>query len=180
MDEFLFTDKTEEILKERARLLAREKETTRAEGETVQLVEFLLAAEHYGIDSQFVQEVTILRDFTAIPHTPSFVLGIINVRGKIISVLDIKSFLNLPAKGITELNKLIVIKDGQREVGILADEVVGVQRVETGQILPLPLTMGSEGTEFLRGVLANGLIIINAQKFLQDPRIIIDHGQEAI
>jgi len=168
----------EEVLTERARLLARE-DTHEEEGESVVLVKFVLAEEQYGIDGRFVMEVAPLREITPLPHTPDFVIGIINVRGKIISVFDIKRFLNLPLKGITDLNKLILIASGQNELGILADFISGVRQVKTTDILPLPVTQSDPGSAFLSGVTADGLIILNAQKLLMDRRIALDDGKEA-
>ncbi len=168
----------EEVLTERARLLARE-DTHEEEGESVVLVKFVLAEEQYGIDGRFVMEVAPLREITPLPHTPDFVIGIINVRGKIISVFDIKRFLNLPLKGITDLNKLILIASGQNELGILADFISGVRQVKTTDILPLPVTQSDPGSDFLSGVTADGLIILNAQKLLMDRRFTLDDGKEA-
>ena len=92
------------ILKERAKDLAEEpRQEDMGEGQ-LELVEFILAYEKYGIESSFVREVYPLKEFTPVPCTPSFIFGITNVRGKLISVMDIKEFFGLPSKGLTDLN----------------------------------------------------------------------------
>jgi purine-binding chemotaxis protein CheW len=109
-------EETMRILRERARILAREMEKKR-EGGTLEVVEFLLAKEHYGIESSAIREVYPLKDYTPLPCVPSFVLGLLNVRGRIISVIDIKRFFDLPEKGISDLNKVIILQDDKMEFG---------------------------------------------------------------
>jgi purine-binding chemotaxis protein CheW len=86
-----------QILQARARALAEE--SKKDEGaQSVEVVEFLLASERYGIKSDCVREIYPMKQFTPLPCTPSFVLGIISVRGQILSVIDIKKFFDLPEK----------------------------------------------------------------------------------
>ncbi len=107
------------ILKERAEILARET-AKKAEGDSIEVVEFLLANEHYGIESHFIREVYPLKDYTPLPDVPPFVLGLLNVRGRIISVVDIKKFFDMPEKGLSDLNKVIIINNDKMKFGILA------------------------------------------------------------
>ncbi|MDA8325786.1 MAG: chemotaxis protein CheW [Nitrospiraceae bacterium] len=83
------------ILRKRALALAKEPEAPDS-GEHIDVLEFLLARERYAVESSYVREVWPLKDLTPVPCTPPFVLGIIGVRGRILSVLDLKKFLNLP------------------------------------------------------------------------------------
>jgi len=92
------------ILKKRAQVLARAPKREDEAGECLEVVEFLLAYEQYGIESSYIREVYPLKDLTPLPCTPPFVLGIINVRGQILSVIDLKKIFDLPQKGLTELN----------------------------------------------------------------------------
>ncbi len=89
-------------------------------------MKFLLTHENYGIESVYVREVHPLKELTPLPCTPSFVLGIINVRGQILSVIDLKKFFDLPAQEPTSLNKVIIFHNNRIEFGILADAVIGV------------------------------------------------------
>jgi len=113
------------ILKARARALAKEPEQAVAARSFIEITEFRLASETYGIESSFVREVYPLKDFTPLPGVPPFVLGIVNVHGQILSVVDLKKFFNLPDKGLGELNKVIILHNGRMEFGILADAVLG-------------------------------------------------------
>ncbi|MFH0825662.1 MAG: chemotaxis protein CheW, partial [Pseudomonadota bacterium] len=86
------------ILRERAKRIAQRPETEEGEAETIELIEFTLAHEHYAVEVGYVREVYPLRDMIPVPCTPSFIMGIINVRGQVVSVTDIRGFFDLPRK----------------------------------------------------------------------------------
>jgi len=161
------------ILKARARVLAREAEEAGAAREVLDIIEFSLAAETYGIESAFVREVYPLKDFTSLPGTPHFVLGIVNVRGQILSVIDLKKFFNLPEKGLGQLNKVIIIRNDRMEFGILADAVLDARPIPLETIQSAPPTVTGIGAEYLKGVTGGGMIILDAEKILGDEKIIV-------
>src|SRR5271169_685400 len=123
------------ILKARAEALAREPIETK-DKDSIEVVEFLLASEYYGIESRYIHEVYPIKDYTPVPGTPLFVLGLINVRGQIISVINIKKFFDMPDKGISDLNKVIIIHDDTMEFGILADSILGVRNIPLSELQP--------------------------------------------
>ena len=166
------------ILKSRARALAQEPKQAHAAGDFLEVTEFRLASETYAIESAFVREVYPLKDFTPLPGAPPFVLGIVNVRGQILSVVDLKKFFNLPDKGIGELNKVIIIRDDRMEFGILADAVLGMVSIWLEAIQPpLPSEAGI-GAEFLKGVTGERVILLDAVKILGDERIVVHEDVE--
>jgi purine-binding chemotaxis protein CheW len=166
-------DEGKAILKARAKALAREPEASDGGGETIELVEFLLAQEHYGIESAYVREVCPLRHLTRVPCTPAFVLGIINVRGQILSVVDLKKFFDLPEKGLTELNKVIIIYNESMEFGILADRILAVRSLRVEEIQPAPATLSGIGAEYLRGIARDRLVVLAAEKILADRNLVV-------
>ena len=165
-----------QILKARARVLAKD---PGAGGVTpsVEVLEFLLASERYGIESSRVREVYPLKELTPLPCTPSFVLGIINVRGKILSVIDIKKFFELPEKGLTDLNKVIIVHTEEMELGLLADEITGMQSITLQEVQTLPTWTGIR-SEYLRGVTPQRLTILDVERILSDPKIIVHEEVE--
>jgi purine-binding chemotaxis protein CheW len=176
-------DKPEErrkVLKARAKALAQEpKKEGLAFKEQVEIVEFLLAYERYGIELRFVREVYPLKDLTPLPVTPPFVLGMINVRGQILSVIDIKRFFDLPEKGLTDLNKVIILHNDGMEFGILADVIIGANRIPLSDIqTSLPTLVGIR-EEYLKGVTRERLVILDAEKLLRDKRLIVQEEGEA-
>ncbi len=174
-DVVLSPDEKRAILRERALIFAREVDSADTAEEVLTIIEFRLANETYGIASAFVREVYPLKDFTPLPDTPAFILGIINVRGSILSVVDMKKFFNLPDKGLGELNKVIIIHDSNMEFGILADSIIGTFSIPLKDIQPSPNTVSGIGVDYLRGVTDNCVIILDAEKILGDEKIIIDN-----
>lgn len=166
------------ILQERARLLAREPEGQRPSAGRLDVVEFLLAYEHYGIESSYVREVYPLRELTALPGTPPFVLGVTNVRGKILSVMDMKRFFDLPAKGLTDLNKIIIVRTDTMELGILADAILGMRVVAREELQSSLPTLTGIRAEYLRGVTRERLVVLDMERMLSDKGIIVDQQVE--
>lgn len=166
------------ILEARARALAVEEEQAVAGREFVDVIEFRLAAETYGIESAFVREVYPLDDFTPLPGAPSFVFGIVNVRGRILSIVDLKRFFNLPEKGLGQLNKLVIVRNDRMEFGILVDAILGARSIPLDTVRPAPPTVTGIGAEYLRGVTADQSILLDAENILNDPKIIVHQEAE--
>lgn len=160
------------ILKARAKALAREPEPTEY-GPQIEVVEFSLAQERYAIETIHIREILTLKEITPLPGTPSFVVGIINVRGRIFSVVDIKKFFNLPEKGITNLDKIIIIQTGEMKIGILADNILGTCLIPLSIINPPLPTMTGIGTEYLKGITNMGVVILDTTRILSDNKLIV-------
>jgi len=161
------------LLKARARELARDGEKEKVVGESIEVVEFLLAYEKYGIESSYIREIHPLRELTPVPCTPPFVRGIINVRGEIVSVIDMKKFFDLPEKGLTDLNKVIIVHDDKMEFGILADAVLGVRSILRGEIQPSLSTLVGIGAEYLKGVTTEPLVVLDVATMLSSSNLVV-------
>jgi purine-binding chemotaxis protein CheW len=170
----LSADEKRAILRARAQTLAIEKTDESVSEEFLEIIGFRLSTETYGIETAFVREVYPLKDFTMLPGIPAFVLGIINVRGQIISVIDLKKFFNLPGKGLGELNKVIIIKNDRMEFGILADVILGTQLIPVASIQTSLPKISGIGGEYLKGVTAEHLIMLDAKNILEDEKIIVN------
>lgn len=161
------------ILKSRAKILAVESEKKAKAEEFIQVVEFLLACEKYAVASEYVREIYPLKEFTPIPCTPPFVLGIINVRGQILSVIDIKKFFGLPEKGLTDLNKVIILHTESMEFGILADAIIGVRNIVVSELQTSLPTLTGIREEYLKGIAKERTVILDAEKLLSDKSIVV-------
>jgi purine-binding chemotaxis protein CheW len=166
-------EETKRVLKVRARALARKPAQAEAAGEHIEIVEFVLAYERYAVETRYVREVYPLENLTPLPCTPAFVLGVVNLRGEILSVIDLKKFFELPEKGLTDLNKVIVLQSEDMLFGILADAVAGVRRVSVAQIQPSLPTLTGVREAYLKGVTAERTVILDAEKLLADERIVV-------
>ena len=159
------------ILKERALALAAEVVKLEDNKEKLEILEFSIGGEKYGIETLFVTKVHLLRDLTPLPGLPDFMIGIINVRGKIVPVIDIKKFFDLPGKAITPLDNVIIVSADEGLFGILADEVSGVHHIPMNDIqVSLPTLTGIR-SEYLKGVTVNQLIVLDPIKLALDHKI---------
>ncbi len=172
-------EETQRILKARARALAQKPVPTEAAGECIEVVEFLLAGEHYAIESQYIQEVYPLENLTPLPCTPAFVLGIVNVRGEILSVIDIRRFFDLPQQGLTDLSKVIIVRSQEMEIGILADAILGARSIARADIQASLPTLTGIREDYLTGVTRERVVILDAAKLLSDKKIIVQEEVQA-
>ncbi len=167
-------EKRKEILRSRAQALAAEAPAATVAGAEIEILEFVLAQEHYAVETCWVREVYPLKELTPLPCAPAFVLGIANVRGRIMSVIDIKKFFDLPEKGLTDLNKVIILQDGAMEFGVLADQIIGAHWLPlAGMQSSLPTLTGIR-SDYLKGVTAQRLVVLDAKKLLNDHAIVVD------
>jgi purine-binding chemotaxis protein CheW len=145
-----------------------EKEEPREE--TLQIIVFRLAREWYGVEIIKVKEIIKVGKITYLPSSPEHIVGIVNLRGNILSVTDLKTMLNLPHEELTEKTRIIAIESGILETGLLVDEVVEAIEVPVSQIeSPLP-TLPLEGGQYIEGQckVDNKLVaLINIEKVLE-------------
>jgi purine-binding chemotaxis protein CheW len=162
------------VLRDRARALARVAESTAPDEESLELLEFRLADERYAVETRHVVEVHPFRDLTPLPGTPAFVRGIVNLRGRIIAVFDLKKFFDLPERGITDLHRIVVVRGHGLELGLLADTVTSVRRLSRASLAPSLPTLTDIGAEYLLGVNEERLVVLDLDRVFEDPRIVLD------
>ncbi|HEY3653661.1 MAG TPA: chemotaxis protein CheW [Steroidobacteraceae bacterium] len=164
---------TDRILRARAQALARPSSSAPAPSTMLELLEFRLASERYALEIRHVQDVHPLRDLTPLPCTPPFVLGIVNLRGRILPVLDLKKFFELPEQGLTDLHRIILVRGNDLELGLLADVIVGVRSVAADSLQPAPPTFTGIRADYLKGIGEERLVVLDLGRILSDPRIIV-------
>lgn len=166
------------ILRARAQALARPPKRAPAAETLLELLEFRLAQERYAMETRYVREVHPLKDLTPLPCTPPFVLGIVNVRGHIRAVLDLKKFFDLPEKGLSDLQRIILVRSHDVELGLLADVIVGVRSIPIESLQPSLPTLTGIRSDYLKGVTAERLVVLDLAHILADPKIIIHEEVE--
>jgi purine-binding chemotaxis protein CheW len=164
---------TQRILKARALALAQEPASGRTSSESLEIVEFVLAHERYAIESRFISEVAMLESLAPLPCVPAFVLGIVNLRGEMLPVIDLKRFFELPEKGLGDLNKIIVLRSGDALFSILADAIVGIRRILLADIHPSLPTLTVIGKNYLKGITPERLVVLDGEKLLADESIVV-------
>jgi purine-binding chemotaxis protein CheW len=163
------------ILHARARLLAADdKANATSPHLLLEVVEFVLGSEHYGIESSHIREIHPLSEFTPLPCTPAFVLGLVNIRGQILSIIDIKKLFDLPEKGLTNLNKVIIMQSSHMELGVLADVILGVRCIAPEELRPALPTLTGIRAEYLKGITKDPLVVLDVDKILSDEKILVN------
>ena len=161
------------ILQARARILARKKGEEDHGGERLEVVEFLVNDEKYAIELVHIGEVFPLGELTELPGVPPFVLGVVNLRGQIISVNDIRRFFDIPAKGISDKSRIIVLASATMEFGILADSILGTRSVRIRDMVAAMPTLTGIRAQFLKGITREHTVILDGAKLLNDSEIVI-------
>jgi purine-binding chemotaxis protein CheW len=167
-----------QILRARAQALARPPQRAEAADSSLEVLEFRLARESYALETRHVREVYPLKNITPLPCTPPFMLGVVNVRGRITPVIDIKKFFDLPDKGLTDLHRVVLVRSGDLELGLLADVIVGVRKISLDSLQPSLATLTGIRAEYLKGVTAQRLVVLDLERILADPKIIVDEEVE--
>lgn len=137
----------------------------------LQFVTFRLDDEIYGINVMQVQEVLRVTEIAPVPGAPHYVLGIINLRGNVVTVIDTRERLGLEAKEVDESTRIVIIEADKMVVGILVDAVAEVVDLRTSEIESAPNVGNDESSKYIQGVVSRDgelLILVDLNKLLND------------
>ena len=118
----------------------------------IQLVTFKIADEEFGVDILKVQEIIRMMPITKVPNAPTFVEGVINLRGKVIPVIDMRKRFGLPASEHDSSTRIEVMDLQGQIVGFVVDAVSEVLRIKESTVEPPPAVVAGVGSEYMRGV----------------------------
>lgn len=124
----------------------------RVTDEQLQLVTFQVASEEFAVDILSVQEINRMMSLTRVPQSPPEVEGVINLRGKIIPVLDLRKRFDLPRTDRNEHNRIVVVEVHGRVIGFIVDRVHEVLRISSSIVEPAPQMVCSIDSDFIAGV----------------------------
>ena len=130
--------------------------------ETLQLVTFHLGNEEFGMDIRKVQEINRMIDITKIPNAPAYVEGIVNLRGKIIPIVSLRTKLGLGEAERDKATRIMVVEIEGRILGFIVDSVSEVLRIQNPQVEAPPSVTGSNDSGYIEGVinLADRILIL--------------------
>ena len=120
--------------------------------ETIQVVSFKLGSEEYGVDIAQVQEINRMVAVTHVPRAPQFMEGVINLRGQLIPIIDLRARFGMPRTEHTKNTRIVVTEIGTKRVGMVVDSVSEVLRLPVEHIEPAPEMITGVDTEYIRGV----------------------------
>jgi len=162
------------ILRERAQTLARPLAAPSAVTDVLDLAVFTLAGARYGIEAVHVLEVIPLRELTPVPCTPPHILGVVNHRGRLLPILDLRNLFALAAQEMTAESRVVVVEVGRMTFGILADAVLGTMRVGMHEVMPPPVTLLHDQQVALRGITGEMVAVLDLEALARDPRLTVD------
>ncbi|MDB1123322.1 chemotaxis protein CheW [Vibrio algarum] len=142
-----------------------------ANDEVLQWVTFQLEEETYGINVMQVREVLRYSEIAPVPGAPDYVLGIINLRGNVVTVIDTRSRFGLMQGEISDNTRIIVIESERQVIGILVDSVAEVVYLRSSEIDTTPSVGTDESAKFIQGVSNRDgklLILVDLNKLLSD------------
>jgi purine-binding chemotaxis protein CheW len=118
----------------------------------MQVVSFKLGSEEYGVDIAQVQEINRMVAVTHVPRAPQFMEGVINLRGQLIPIIDLRTRFGMARAEHTKNTRIVVTEIGAKRVGMVVDSVSEVLRLPVDQIEPAPEMLTGVDTEYIRGV----------------------------
>ncbi len=140
----------------------------------MQWVTFMLAEEIYGISVMQVQEVLRYTDIASVPGAPSYVIGIINLRGRVVTVIDTRERFGLSASTITDHTRIVIIECDNVVLGMLVDRVAEVVYLRQSELEKPPNVGNEESNKYIQGVCHKNedlLILLDLNKFLSEEEL---------
>ncbi len=139
--------------------------------ELLQLVSFMIGQEEFGLDIQRIQEINRVVEITRVPNSPEFVVGVINLRGKVIPIIDLRRRFGFPPKESDKNTRIIVVELESMVVGFIVDSVREVIRIPKNITEPPPSIIAGIGSEYIISVakMENRLLILlDLERLLRD------------
>jgi len=166
-------ERAKAIMDERARILSQVTASTRTPGTSMDAIEFGLGKEHYAIEVAYVREVVRLVDYTVVPGVPEYIVGVTNLRGTVLPIVDLRRFFSVATTGPSDQSRIIVLGAERVEFGVLADEAHGQLALGADDILASPGDLPEIGRPYLRGVTRDAVIILDGAILIADEKFFI-------
>jgi len=155
------------ILRERSLKLAQIPKVQDTKTQGLRIIQFRIGNDLFGVEDSFVREISVLKDLTQLPSAPASLMGIINIRGEIVAILDLGKVMNLDDTE-EELKKIVVLHNDSNIFGIAAAEISSIESLaETEMRAPLPTLAGAR-KRFLKGIAGVNTAVLDAEKMLED------------
>ncbi len=162
-----------QILDQRALELAVPLEAEADETDSIEILTFRMGGELYALETTFILELTRVAFLTKVPDCPAFMLGITNLRGEVLAIVDLCALFESANSPCPDPWMLVLGVD-QVEFGIVIDEAVDVCSINTRDIFPLPVSVSGVQHDLLRGVTEDAMLVMDGAALLAEERLMID------
>jgi purine-binding chemotaxis protein CheW len=168
------------VLSERAAILARVPESAGIPEAMLELLHFTLGKERCAVETRYVNEVVRPSELTRLPGAPAHMLGIMNLRGMLLPVFDLRELLRAGAGESSERARLLVLGRERAEVGVYADAVQGITTIPESALLSHADASLGGPRDYLRGVTREAHVVIDVAELLADDRLCVGDTEELV
>ncbi|MCU6795355.1 MULTISPECIES: chemotaxis protein CheW [Paenibacillus] len=151
-------------------------------GEEMKVIVFALAHEEYGVEVEKVRTIERMQPMTRVPRTPEFVKGVINLRGVVTPIIDLRGRFGFAESDYTDNTRIIIVSVKEMEVGLIVDSANDVTDINTDNIDDPPEVVGGIKAKYLQGIAKIGdsrlLVLLNLEEVLNKSEIIQLENQE--
>jgi purine-binding chemotaxis protein CheW len=175
--ERLTPEQVQQVMDRRAATLARVPDRRPDSSEILEVITFPLGQEQFAVETVFVREVYRSGDITPLPGSPAFVVGLTNLRGEVLAVMDLRKFFGIDAAEEGAHPQVVVLGNDRVEFGILVDDVYEVTTLRLEEILEPPGSVAGASRDYLRGVTKDALSVLDGAALLKDERLYVDEKE---
>jgi len=159
------------VLEARARAIAKPLSQQQHELRDQYLRFRLGAVERYGIPYAYLEELLYVGNLARVPCTPAFISGVVNHRGELLTILDLKQFFRMPAVAMSDEARIIVVKHDGMRTGLLVDSVDGNEAYQDAEVSPPLSSEGVSNMEYVLGIHDGSVTLLNLKALLGDPAL---------
>lgn len=165
---------TRQILKRRAEEIAKGNTDQVVPGNTIDVLEFKLGSEIYMLETRWLHEVHGLVKIARVPNTPEYILGIVTIRGRVFSVVDLRKLLDRSQDELQSEGKLIILEKDEMEFGILVDAIDAIHLLSIDEIHPPPAAGQSDRATWIKGITKDHRILLDGEELLTRSSLIVN------
>ncbi len=144
------------------------------EGKFLTVLSFRLGKERFAIETNKLIETLRLRSFTPLPKTPDFIEGVVNVRGRILGLVNLKIFLGLKSSTPTNSSHIIILQNENFQFAVMVDEIFSVEELNLNSLTQKVISLEQETAKYVKGITPEGLILLDAEKIVNEPKLTIE------
>ena len=174
----LTAEQIKSVLDERAASLARAPKHTSKNTRQLDVLELVIAGERFAIEARFVREASKLSTLTPLPGTPDFVLGLINFRGQILPLLDLRGILALSRADGNSPCHVVVVQTGTAQAGIAVDEISGITSISETELQTPRQFVRPSLSPLIKGVSSDRLSVLDIEALFQDTRLVVRNNPQ--
>jgi purine-binding chemotaxis protein CheW len=171
----LAPEQARSVMEARALQLARQPVTPASRAGGPEVAVFALGPERYAIDASLVLEVLRSREVTPVPGATQAVAGLVNRRGSVLTVIDVRVLLEVEATG--QASDILVVATPRVELGLLVTEVIGIRQMQGEDVQSAARLAHFRGTNYVRGVTADAVIVLEGEALIDDEGALLAGGR---